>query len=104
MQRLKRNGRPSVQLKWTDLADIDLEKIEAHISQENSPAVPISVVVNIIDSTNLILPAHPRAGRQERLKDTRELVISGLPYIVVYRENIRTNYLEVLRVLRDAQQ
>lgn len=63
MQRLKRNGRPSVQLKWTDLAYIDLEKIEAHISQENSPTVPIGVVVNIIDSTNLILSAHPRAGR-----------------------------------------
>lgn len=93
-----------MQLKWTDLADIDLEKIEAHISQENSPIVAIDVVMNIIDSTNLMLPAHPRAGRQGRLKNTRELVINGVPYIVVYRENITTNCLEVLRVLHDAQQ
>ncbi|WP_371196313.1 type II toxin-antitoxin system RelE/ParE family toxin [Glaciecola sp. SC05] len=93
-----------MQLKWTDLADIDLEKIEAHIAQENSPIVAIDVVMNIIDSTHLILPDHPRAGRQGRLKNTRELVIDGVPFIVIYRENISTNYIEVLRVLHDAQQ
>lgn len=93
-----------MQLKWTDLADTDLEKIEAHIAQENSPIVAIDVVMNIIDSTHLILPDHPRAGRQGRLKNTRELVIDGVPFIVIYRENISTNYIEVLRVLHDAQQ
>ena len=93
-----------MQLKWTDLADTDLEKIEAHIAQENSPIVAIDVVVNIIDSTHLILPDHPRAGRQGRLKNTRELVIDGVPFIVIYRENISTNCIEVLRVLHDAQQ
>jgi toxin ParE1/3/4 len=93
-----------VQLKWTDLADIDLEKIEAHISQENSPIVAIDVVMNIIDSAHLILPAHPRAGRQGRLKNTRELVVDGIPFIVIYREHISTNCIEILRVLHDAQQ
>mgnify|MGYP000725294824 CR=1 FL=1 len=93
-----------MELKWTDLADIDLEKIEAHITQENSPIVAIDVVMNIIDSTNLILSEHPRAGRHGRLKNTRELVINGLPFIVIYRENIITNCIEVLRVLHDAQQ
>lgn len=93
-----------MQLKWTDLADTDLEKIEAHIAQENSSIVAIDVVMNIIDSTHLILPDHPRAGRQGRLKNTRELVIDGVPFIVIYRENISTNCIEVLRVLHDAQQ
>jgi len=93
-----------VQLKWTDLADIDLEKIEAHITQENSPIVAIDVVMNIIDSVHLILPDHPRAGRQGRLKNTRELVIDGIPFIVVYREHVSTNCIEILRVLHDTQQ
>jgi plasmid stabilization system protein ParE len=44
-----------VQLKWTDLAGTDLEKIEAHIAQENSPSVAINVVINIIDSSHSIL-------------------------------------------------
>ena len=93
-----------MQLNWTDLADTDLEKIEARIAQENSPIVAIDVVMNIIDSTHLILRDHPRAGRQGRLKNTRELVIDGVPFIVIYRENISTNCIEVLRVLHDAQQ
>lgn len=93
-----------MQLKWTDLSEIDLDKIEVHITQENSPIIAIDVVMNIIDSVHLILPDHPRAGRQGRLKNTRELVIDGVPFIVIYRENISTNCIEILRVLHDAQQ
>jgi len=93
-----------VQLKWTDLADNDLEKIQAHITQDNNPIVAIDVVMNIIDSVHLILADHPRAGRQGRLKNTRELVVDGLPFIVIYRERVGTNYVEILRVLHDAQQ
>ena len=51
----KLSGRLSVQLKWTDLAGTDLEKMEAHIAQENSPSVAIDVVINIIDSSHSIL-------------------------------------------------
>ena len=93
-----------MQLRWTDLADIDLEEIEAHIAQENSPIVATNVVMNIIDSAHLILPDYPRAGRQGRLENTRELVLNGIPFIVIYREHISTNYIEILRVLHDAQQ
>ena len=93
-----------MQLKWTDLAEIDLEKIEAHITQENSPIVAIDVVMNIIYSAHIILSEHPKAGRQGRLKNTRELVINGIPLIVIYREHISTNAIEILRVLHDAQQ
>jgi len=95
-----------VQLKWTDLAGTDLEKIEANIAQENGPSVAIDVIMNIIDSSHLVLSEHPRAGRHGRLKNTntRELVINGLPFIVIYRENIITNCIEILRVLHDAQQ
>lgn len=93
-----------MQLKWTELADIDLEKIEAHITQDNGPIVAIDVVMGIIDSVHLILPDYPRAGRQGRLKNTRELVIDGIPFIVIYREHINTNRIEVLRVLHDSQQ
>lgn len=93
-----------MQLKWTDLANIDLEKIEAHITEDNSPTVAIDVVMNIIDSAGLILPEYPRAGRQGRVKNTRELVIDGLPFIVIYREHVSANCIEILRVLHEAQQ
>ena len=93
-----------MQLKWTDLVDIDLEKIEAHISKENSPAVAIDVVMRIIDSVYLVLPEYPRAGRQGRVKNTRELVVNGVPFIVIYRERVNSSYIEILRILHDAQQ
>lgn len=93
-----------MQLKWTDLAGIDLDRIETQIAQENSSTVAIDVVMNIIDSAHLILPDHPRAGRQGRLKNTRELVIDGVPFIVIYREYVSTNCIEILRVLHGAQQ
>lgn len=93
-----------MQLKWTDLADSDLENIESYITEENSSIVAIDVVLNIIDSTHLILSTHPRAGRQGRVKNTRELVINALPFIVIYRENVQHNCIEVLRVLHETQQ
>ena len=93
-----------MQLKWTDLADVDLEQIEAQIAQENSPIVAIEGVMKLIDSTHLLLSDHPRAGRQGRVKNTRELVVDSLPFIVIYREQINTNCIEILRVFHDAQQ
>lgn len=93
-----------MQLKWTDLAEADLDKIEAYIARESSPGVAIDVVMTIIDTTHLLLPNHPGAGRLGRLKGSRELVIDGLPFIVIYRQNHALNQLQVLRVLHDAQQ
>ncbi len=48
------------------------------------------------------LKAHPRVGRPGRVPDTRELVISGTPFIVVYR--LRAERIEVIRFLHGAQQ
>jgi toxin ParE1/3/4 len=93
-----------VQLKSTDLADADLDKIEAHITKGNSPRVAIDDVLKIIDTTHLILPEHSGAGRLGRLKGSRELVIEGLPFIVVYRQDYALDQLQILRVLHDAQQ
>ncbi len=83
-----------MQLKWTDLAYTDLEQIEAYISEDNDPLIAIDVVINIIDSVHLILSEHPRAGRQGRVNNTRELVIDGIPFIVVYRERLTSGCIE----------
>ncbi|MEE8058595.1 MAG: type II toxin-antitoxin system RelE/ParE family toxin [Pseudomonadales bacterium] len=92
-----------MQLKWTDLAEIDLDEIERHITQDNSPSVAIDVVINILDTTETVLSEYPNAGRMGRVKETRELVIDGIPFIVVYRVLERTE-IQILRVLHDAQQ
>jgi len=92
-----------VQLRWTEPAAQDLDKIEEHIARDNSPAVAVDVVLGVIDSVEMILPSHPRAGRLGRVTGTRELVVEGAPFIVIYRL-IGANQLQILRVLHDAQQ
>ena len=48
-----------MRLKWTDLADIDLEKIEAHIAKENSPLVAIDVTpfLGKAEKINITVPS-----------------------------------------------
>ena len=93
-----------MQLKWTDLANDDLDQVEAYIAQESSIVVAIDIVLKIIDTTEMMLSNHPAAGRSGRVKNTRELVINGVPFIAIYRELENMQRIEILRVLHDAQQ
>lgn len=47
------------------------------------------------------LAPHPRLGRPGRVPETRELVVTGTPYVVVYR--LETGVVVILRVLHGAQ-
>lgn len=85
------------------MADADLDKLEAYIAKENSPGVAIDVVIKIVDAAHLILPEPPGAGRPGRLKGSRELVIDGLPFIVIYRQDYAPDQLQILRMLHGAQ-
>jgi toxin ParE1/3/4 len=92
-----------VQLQWTEPATQDLDKIEGYISRENSPVVAIDVVLRVIGTVETVLPVHPRARRIGRVTNTREFVVEGAPFIVVYRQ-VGSDQLQVIRVLHDAQQ
>ena len=92
-----------MQLQWTEPATQDLDRIEEYISRENSPIVAIDVVLRVIETVETILPSHPRAGRIGRVTDTRELVVEGVPFIIIYRQ-VGSDQLQVIRVLHDAQQ
>jgi toxin ParE1/3/4 len=92
-----------VQLQWTEPATQDLDKIEEYISRENSPTVAIDIVLKVIETVEMVLPNHPRAGRMGRVAGTREFVIEGVPFVVIYRQ-IGSDQLQLIRVLHDAQQ
>ena len=93
-----------MQIKWTDLAEADLERIENHIAEENHPIVAIDIVLGVINTVERILPHHPHAGRPGRVKGTRELVIDGAPFIAIYRVIEPLDHLQILRVMHDSQQ
>lgn len=50
------------------------------------------------------LPQNPEMGRTGRVKGTRELVVTGTPFIVIYRVNQKAKHVEALRVLHGSQQ
>ena len=91
-----------MQIKWTDLASSDLDAIESYIAKENSLNVATDVVLKIISVVELVLTHHPHAGRFGRHKNTRELVIDGLPFIAIYSQE--SDQIFVLRILHNAQQ
>lgn len=91
-----------MQLDWTDPAQNDLDHIEHHIEGDNGPLVAIDVVLNILNVAEL-LADNPYAGRQGRVKDTREHPIDGQPFIIVYRPVESLDSLQILRVLHESQ-
>ncbi len=86
-------------LNWTELAQKDKNGYVEYIAQDNILAA-IRVGDEIERQVEMLLQ-HPKLGRAGRVKGTRELVITGTPYIVGYR--IRGDYIDILRVLHGAQ-
>jgi toxin ParE1/3/4 len=56
-----------------------------------------------IDTLISQLLDHPEIGRPGRVKSTRELVISGTPFIAVYRYKPRAKRIEVICLLHGSQ-
>ncbi len=90
-----------MQIVWTDAASEDLDSIEDYIFQDN-PKAAIEQVLRIINVAEEYLSDNPGIGRSGRVPKTRELVVSGSPYIVVYR--VRNQVLEIIRIIHSAQQ
>ncbi len=86
-------------IKWTKLAEHDLEAIVEYISQDH-PAAAIRVALEIIEQTET-LTAYPASGRAGRVLGTRELVIGQLPYITAYR--VVDRQIQILRVLHTSR-
>jgi addiction module RelE/StbE family toxin len=88
-----------MRLRWTTPAANDLYKIVRRIQKDN-PIAAAKVAKTLYDGcvslTNL-----PRRGRQGRIPGTRELILPGLPYIVVYK--IQDEAVELVRIYHGAQ-
>jgi plasmid stabilization system protein ParE len=84
-----------VKLRWLTSGSETLRRHIAFIAADN-PAAAVKVRRRI-RTTVLRLCQFPESGRTGHVSGTRELVVSGLPYIVVYR--LRENTVEILRVV-----
>ena len=84
-----------MQVKWTRQALINLNDAVEYIAGDN-PVAARKVAQRAWDSSQL-LALQPRIGRPGRVQGTRELVISGLPYVLPYIQKGNTIY--ILRVM-----
>jgi len=88
-----------VKIRWTAVAADDLKSVYDYLS-EHAPARADAIVDRILDGIDA-LAQFPNLGRQGRLNGTRELVITGTPFIVFYR--LRKSQVEILGVLHAAR-
>lgn len=89
-----------MKVQWLDKAVLDLKALRAYITREN-PAAAADIARRIREAVRVVAD-FPAAGRIGRVPDTREIVVTGTPYIVPYR--IKANVVEILRVLHAARE
>jgi toxin ParE1/3/4 len=88
-----------VKLRWTQLAIKGLDSAHAYVAEHNPSAA--NHLIDRIEEAVQVLRQHPTAGRNGRLKGTRELVVTGTPFVIPYR--VRGNAIEILAVLHGAR-
>jgi toxin ParE1/3/4 len=88
-----------VDVRWTRKALANLDEEAMFIAKQNPEAA--AQIVERIEGAVQKLASYPALGRPGRVLGTRELVISGTPYIIPYR--VRGDTLEILRVLHSSR-
>jgi plasmid stabilization system protein ParE len=85
-----------MKLRFLRIALADIEGIAQYVSADNPVAAQRIVVAIRTACENLV--TFPGIGRPGRRSGTREWVVTGLPYIVIYRVRETSGQLEILRV------
>jgi toxin ParE1/3/4 len=88
-----------MKIRWTRPALGDLEAIGDYVARDK-PVAAAQLVEAIFAQVDL-LARHPHVGRPGRIPGTRELVVTGSPYIVPYR--VRNDEVEILAVFHGAR-
>jgi addiction module RelE/StbE family toxin len=83
-----------VKIRWTAVAADDLKSVHEYLS-EHGPSRADAIVDRILAGID-VLEQYPNLGHQGRIDGTRELVITGTPFIVFYR--LRKSQVEILGV------
>ena len=89
-----------MKIKWHRLARQDLRQVRAYIARAN-PKAAAKVARRIREAIER-LPDNPVLGRSGRVIDTRELVVTGTPYLVPY--TVANDEIVILRILHGARQ
>ena len=89
-----------MRIRWTESAARDLTQIADYLEKHGSSATARRVALSIIQRIGG-LTQFPEQGRTGRKAGTRELVLTDLLYVVIYR--LGADSIEILRILHGAQ-
>jgi toxin ParE1/3/4 len=89
-----------MRIRWTEPAVRDLTQIADYLEERASSSIARRIALSIYERVGA-LAQFPEQGRTGRKSGTRELVLSGLPYLAVYR--LKGDAIEILRILHGAQ-
>ena len=89
-----------MKIAWSPEAVEDLASLRDYIA-EDDPSAARSVVLNILQNVEQLLPDNPQIGRAGRVPGSRELVIPQTPDIVPYR--VQRTTTQILRLYRGAR-
>ena len=89
-----------MKIEWLQQAINDLKHIEGYIAQYNKSASE-RVVQTILTLVQTQLSAFPQSCRIGRVADTRELVITRTPFVLVYR--VTSSEIQILSVRHTSQ-
>jgi toxin ParE1/3/4 len=87
-------------IRWTEPAARDLTQICDYIQEHGNAKTARRVALSIHERI-AALSDFPELGRMGRRPGTRELTLSGLPCVAIYR--VRQNTIQILRILHGAQ-
>jgi addiction module RelE/StbE family toxin len=88
-----------MQLRWTEDAAADLERIADYLF-EKTPVHALRIVLQLYESPQILIQ-FPYCGRMGRKPGTRELVLPSLPYVLIY--SVSEDAIHVTRILHGAQ-
>jgi toxin ParE1/3/4 len=88
-----------LKIRWLSRALLDLDEAYLYAALDN-PAAAMRLIKQIQEGVPR-LSEYPLMGRAGRVPGTRELVIAGTPYLVVYQVGVKK--VVVLAVLHGAR-
>ena len=87
---------------WTKAALADLTRLIDYLTQKTDKEFGTTIGHRILKSVKA-LHVFPAMGKPSKAPGTRELIIKGLPYLVVYRVT-QSKQVEILRLWHMAQE
>lgn len=87
-------------VRWSESAAGDLKNISDYTKETFGPTQAHRIARSIYETAKA-LRTYPRRGRVGRRPNTREILVPGSPFYIVYA--VRDSRIEIVRILHSAQ-